>query len=79
MEEDIEAAKKEGKVVAGGPPTAVLRKQFKETFENTSASNWNSFPRRDRKMPARRLRIQSRGELLRRAARRLGHDGAAQE
>ena len=30
----IEAAKKEGKVVAGGPPTAVLRKQFKETFEN---------------------------------------------
>ena len=29
----IEAAKKEGKVVAGGPPTAVLRKQFKETFE----------------------------------------------
>ena len=30
----IEAAKKEGKVVVGGPPTAVLRKQFKETFEN---------------------------------------------
>lgn len=30
----VEAAKKEGKVVAGGPPTAVLRKQFKETFEN---------------------------------------------
>jgi ABC-type Fe3+ transport system substrate-binding protein len=30
----IEAAKKEGKVVAGGPPTAVLRKQFKETFES---------------------------------------------
>jgi len=30
----IEAAKKEGKIVAGGPPTAVLRKQFKETFEN---------------------------------------------
>ena len=29
----IEAAKKEGRVVAGGPPTAVLRKQFKETFE----------------------------------------------
>jgi iron(III) transport system substrate-binding protein len=29
----IEAAKKEGKVVAGGPPTAVLRKQYKETFE----------------------------------------------
>jgi iron(III) transport system substrate-binding protein len=29
----IEAAKKEGKVVVGGPPTAVLRKQFKETFE----------------------------------------------
>jgi iron(III) transport system substrate-binding protein len=30
----IEAAKKEGKVVAGGPPTAVLRKKYKETFEN---------------------------------------------
>ncbi|MGZ9214913.1 MAG: hypothetical protein ACXW53_23735, partial [Candidatus Binatia bacterium] len=30
----VEAAKKEGKVVAGGPPTAVLRKQFKETFES---------------------------------------------
>jgi hypothetical protein len=30
----IEAAKKEGKVVAGGRPTAVLRKQFKETFES---------------------------------------------
>jgi ABC-type Fe3+ transport system substrate-binding protein len=30
----IEAAKKEAKVVAGGPPTAVLRKQYKETFEN---------------------------------------------
>ena len=30
----VEAAKKEGKVVVGGPPTAVLRKKFKETFEN---------------------------------------------
>jgi ABC-type Fe3+ transport system substrate-binding protein len=30
----IEAAKKEGKIVAGGPPTAVLRKRYKETFEN---------------------------------------------
>jgi ABC-type Fe3+ transport system substrate-binding protein len=30
----VEAAKKEVKVVAGGPPTAVLRKQFKETFES---------------------------------------------
>jgi ABC-type Fe3+ transport system substrate-binding protein len=30
----IDAAKKEGKIVAGGPPTAVLRKQFKERFEN---------------------------------------------
>ena len=29
----VEAAKKEAKVVAGGPPTAVLRKQYKETFE----------------------------------------------
>jgi ABC-type Fe3+ transport system substrate-binding protein len=29
----VEAARKEGKVVAGGPPTAVLRKQFKDTFE----------------------------------------------
>src|SRR5262249_28659991 len=28
-----DAAKKEGKIVAGGPPTAVLRKQYKETFE----------------------------------------------
>jgi hypothetical protein len=33
----IEAAKKEGKVVVGGPPTAVLRKQFKETFEPRSS------------------------------------------
>ncbi len=30
----VEAAKKESKVVAGGPPTAVLRKQYKDTFEN---------------------------------------------
>ena len=29
----VEAAKQEGKVVAGGPPTAVLRKQYKDTFE----------------------------------------------
>jgi ABC-type Fe3+ transport system substrate-binding protein len=29
----IEAAKKEGKIVAGGPPTAVLRQKYKETFE----------------------------------------------
>jgi ABC-type Fe3+ transport system substrate-binding protein len=29
----VEVARKEGKVVAGGPPTAVLRKQFKDTFE----------------------------------------------
>src|ERR1044072_3637082 len=29
----VEAEKKEAKIVAGGPPTAVLRKQFKETFE----------------------------------------------
>ena len=29
----IDAAKKEGKVVAGGPPTANLRKQYQETFE----------------------------------------------
>src|SRR5215468_10470656 len=28
-----DAAKKEGKIVAGGPPTAVLRKLYKETFE----------------------------------------------
>jgi iron(III) transport system substrate-binding protein len=33
----VEAAKKEGKVVAGGPPTAVLRKQFKDTFESRFA------------------------------------------
>src|SRR5688572_25872896 len=29
----VEAAKKEGKLVAGGPPTDVLRKKYKETFE----------------------------------------------
>jgi ABC-type Fe3+ transport system substrate-binding protein len=29
----VEAAKKEGKIVTGGPPTSVLRKQFKDTFE----------------------------------------------
>src|SRR5215468_1514631 len=29
----VEAAKKEGKIVAGGPPTAALRKQFQEAFE----------------------------------------------
>jgi iron(III) transport system substrate-binding protein len=29
----LQAAKKEGRVVAGGPPTAVLRQKYKETFE----------------------------------------------
>jgi iron(III) transport system substrate-binding protein len=29
----VEAAKKEGKLVAGGPPTDILRKKYKETFE----------------------------------------------
>ena len=29
----VEAAKKDGKVVVGGPPTGVLRQKFKETFE----------------------------------------------
>lgn len=29
----IAAAKREGKVVVGGPPTAVLRQKFKQTFE----------------------------------------------
>lgn len=29
----IDAAKKEGKIVAGGPPTAALRRQYQETFE----------------------------------------------
>jgi iron(III) transport system substrate-binding protein len=29
----IEAAKKEGRVVAGGPPTAILRQKYKDTFE----------------------------------------------
>jgi iron(III) transport system substrate-binding protein len=29
----IEAARKEGKIVAGGPPTAILRQKYKETFE----------------------------------------------
>ena len=28
-----DGAKKEGKIVAGGPPTAVLRQKYKETFE----------------------------------------------
>ena len=29
----VDAAKKEGRVVVGGPPTGVLRQKFKETFE----------------------------------------------
>src|ERR687892_16115 len=29
----VEAAKKDSKVVVGGPPTAVLRQKFKDTFE----------------------------------------------
>ena len=29
----IDTAKKEGKIVAGGPPTATLRKQYQESFE----------------------------------------------
>jgi ABC-type Fe3+ transport system substrate-binding protein len=29
----VEAAKKEGKIVAGGPPTDTLRRQYKDTFE----------------------------------------------
>jgi ABC-type Fe3+ transport system substrate-binding protein len=29
----VDAAKKEGKIVAGGPPTAILRQKYKETFE----------------------------------------------
>lgn len=29
----VDAGKKEGKIVAGGPPTAVLRQKYKETFE----------------------------------------------
>jgi iron(III) transport system substrate-binding protein len=33
----IEAAKKEGKVVAGGPPTSALRQMYKETFEKRFA------------------------------------------
>ena len=33
----LEAAKKDGKVVVGGPPTAVLRQKFKETFEKKFA------------------------------------------
>ena len=75
----IEAAKKEGKIVAGGPPTAVLRKQFKETFENRfgielellSAPGSAECPKSD-------VRIQSRCEILRRAARRLGYDRTTQ-
>jgi iron(III) transport system substrate-binding protein len=33
----IDLGKKEGKIVAGGPPTAVLRQRFKETFEKRFA------------------------------------------
>ena len=33
----IEAAKKDGKIVAGGPPTAILRQKYKETFEKRFA------------------------------------------
>ena len=33
----IEAAKKEGKIVAGGPPTAILRQKYKDTFEKRFA------------------------------------------
>ena len=33
----IEAAKKEGKIVASGPPTAILRQKYKETFEKRFA------------------------------------------
>jgi ABC-type Fe3+ transport system substrate-binding protein len=33
----LDAAKKDGKVVVGGPPTAVLRQKFKETFEKKFA------------------------------------------
>ena len=29
----VNIAKKEGKIVAGGPPTAILRQKYKETFE----------------------------------------------
>jgi iron(III) transport system substrate-binding protein len=29
----VDLAKKEGKIVAGGPPTAILRQKYKETFE----------------------------------------------
>ena len=34
-----EAAKKEGKVVVGGPPTGNLRQKFQETFEKRSSLN----------------------------------------
>ncbi len=33
----IEAAKKDGKIVAGGPPTAILRQKYKDTFEKRFA------------------------------------------
>src|SRR6476660_7259568 len=35
----VEAAKKEGKIVAGGPPNDVLRKQFKKTLEPLKNEN----------------------------------------
>src|ERR1051325_2494995 len=34
-----EAARKEGKVVVGGPPTGTLRQKFQETFEKRFAIN----------------------------------------
>ena len=33
----LEAAKKEGKIVAGGPQTAILRQKYKDTFEKKFA------------------------------------------
>src|SRR5215813_10490112 len=51
----VEAAKKEAKIVAGGPPTAVLRKQYKETFEQKFGIEMELVSRRVRKMPERRL------------------------
>ena len=69
----IEAAKKENKVVAGGPPTAVLRKQFKETFESRFGIELELLSAPGPQNAQRAIaEFRSRGETFRRAARRLG-------
>ena len=57
----VEAAKKEAKIVAGGPPTAVLRKQFKETFEQKFGIELELVSAPGPRMPARPLRSSRPG------------------